>query len=112
MSLTALFLSICLHTQLPCDTVDVAYSGMPSDVLGRATMYHGGRTVIRINRSIQGGPHWLLRNTMLHEVAHLVVWQEYPNKLLSHHGRTFRGACQKLANAYGVSHQSCLEERV
>lgn len=107
MSLTALFLSICLQTQLPCADVGVSYSDLGKDTHGRATMMSSGRMVIQLHETLEATPHWIQREVMLHEIAHLVVWYENPQKIKSHHGSTFRHICKRLADTVGFGRTSC-----
>jgi hypothetical protein len=109
MSLTALFLSLCLYTPLPCDKVEVSYANLGTNVLGRATKMSTGRLIIQLDNSLKTSPDWLQRNVMLHEVSHLVVWHENPNRLLQHHGPTFRSACLHLAASYGAGKAGCIK---
>lgn len=122
MSLVALFMSICIHTTLPCDQVEVRYSNMESpkqgmwsgptvraNVLGRASVYSTGRQVIEINSIMKNYDEWRVRNVMLHEISHLVVWQEYPNQQVMPHGRKFRNACYKVSRAASLRQDPCRE---
>lgn len=120
MDLITLFMTLCLHTQLDCDAVQVDYvkfetgrlsmysgpSGLPQ-TLGRATIYRSGGMRIEINEQMEPWAEWRRRDVIIHELAHLVVWTENPNRMIGDHGSTFRRACYNIAEKAGVPRKRC-----
>lgn len=120
MDLITLFMTLCLHTQLDCDAVQVEYakfetgrlernlvpSGSPR-TLGRATIYRSGAMTIEINEQMEPWAEWRRRDVIIHELAHLVAWTENPHRIIDDHGRSFRKACYKIADKAGVPKKRC-----
>lgn len=112
MSITALFLSVCLHTSIDCESVEVSYSNLDRSVLGRATMMTSGRLIIKLAPSLGEAPLWLRRGVLLHETAHLVTWTENPDRILEDHGPTFTKTCEKLAKLSGYGDKICKDSQL
>jgi len=120
MDLITLFMTLCLHTQLDCDAVQVEYSKFetgrlvrsttPSLIpktLGRATMYANGTMTIEINGQMEPWAEWRRRDVLIHELAHLVAWTENPHRIIDDHGSIFRKACYKIADKAKVPRKRC-----
>ena len=106
MTLRELFLSVCLHTTLPCDEIEVRYAETPPESEAAALMYNSGRMEILFNPKIKKktSRH---KNTMVHEVAHLVVYQIKGRKPYIGHGYLFSNECIKLSMDYGIRVGHC-----
>ena len=120
MSLLALFMSICLHTDLACEDIEIEYSKLdapkvrntnaitlPPIVKGRATLFADGRQLIEINERMESWNEWQRRDVVMHEIAHMVVWHSHPDARIPAHGREFRHACYDIARAIGVPTKKC-----
>lgn len=119
MSLTALLMSMCLHTALPCEEIEIEWAPLKIDVgprdswggkpilKGRATIYEGGRKLIQINERLKDWTDWQVRDVVMHELAHHLTWHKHPTGKYPAHGRQFRHACYEIANAIKVPTVRC-----
>lgn len=106
MTLSALFMTFCLNTDLPCADIGVEYAKLGRGVKGQALLYRSGRMKIQISEKHKTQSERRLTLTMLHEVAHLIVYAtKGPNE--AHHGYAFKRACEGLALKSGMNRNSC-----
>ena len=108
--IVALFLSVCLHTDLPCEDITVQHKMYYSwNKLGEATVYKDGRQHIDINVWTKDWKEYKLKRIMIHEVAHLSAWAKNPGKRIPAHGRTHQRECQRIAKAMEFRSFFCIE---
>lgn len=107
MLLIELFLAVCLHTELPCEDINVGWGKTPKGSEAAAIMYSSGRMEILFNPQIKNKPSRHMR-TMIHEVAHLVVYQlEDRPKPYTGHGYIFKTECIKLSVDMDINSAHC-----
>lgn len=109
MNLTALFLSMCLNTGLPCEDINVGFGQTPTDIMGTAQLYNTGRMDITISTLIEDSAY-KTRETLAHEVAHLVVYSNNLKKgqrLNWGHNHHFMVACKKVSRSVGMNPKHC-----
>lgn len=72
MSLTALFLSLCIQTpQLNCNQISVELAELDYGIDGQSLLYSNGQTTIQIDQTLPPNGR-KIKETILHELAH--VW--------------------------------------
>ena len=74
MNLTTMLLTMCLNAGINCDNVTATFGETPRGTVGTAQVFTSGAMKIVISTKIENS-EWRVRHTMLHELAHVVVYQ-------------------------------------
>jgi len=106
MTLSAIFMTFCLNTDLACADIGVEYAKLDRGIKGQALLYRSGRMKIQISEKHKTQSERKLELTMLHEVAHLIVYATKGPKEAAH-GYAFKSACEELALKSGLNRNSC-----
>lgn len=99
-----LFLSICLMTALSCSDVNVEYTRLPFDTHAIAAIDIRGDYHILVDRSVKKKKGFEQRKIMIHEVAHLLVYEIDPTN--NTHNEVFDRVCERLSELAGVKPNS------
>lgn len=99
-----LFLAVCLITTFQCNEVNVAYVSLPFDTHAIAAVDYDGGYHIFLDNSIRRKTTSFKRKLMVHEIAHLLVYEKDPTN--NTHNEVFDKVCEKLSLAVGVKPNS------
>lgn len=99
-----LFLSICLMTTLSCGDVNVEYTRLPFDTHAIAGIDIRGDYHILVDPSVKKQKGFEQRKIMIHEVAHLLVYEMDPTN--NTHNEVFDEVCEQLSELMGVKPNS------
>lgn len=109
-NIAALFLSVCMHTDLPCEEVTVEHKMYWSwNTLADATVYTDGTQHININVWTKDWVEYKLKRIMIQEVALLSTWDKNPGKRIRNHGPTHQAECRRIARAMDFNSFFCIE---
>ena len=95
-----LFLSICLMTSLNCSDVNVEYYRLPFDTHAIAAIDIRGDYHILVDPSVKKQKSHRQRNIMIHEIAHLLVYEIDPTN--NTHNEVFDEVCEELSEVFEV----------
>ncbi len=102
-----IFMAICALTALDCDAVHVYYGNTRGfDNIAIAGIDTRGEYHIIVDRSsVRREGNIFMRQLMVHEIAHLIVYEQDPT--YTTHGELFQEACHNLVYLVGLrSHKT------
>lgn len=97
-----IFLMVCALTALDCDSVHVRYGNTGGfDNIAIAGIDRRGEYHVVVNRtSVRRESTNFKRQLMVHEIAHLLVYEEDPTNTT--HNEAFQKKCRELADKAGL----------
>ena len=99
-------LSVCLHTDLNCESIPVETTNLKQGIAGQAVLYKSGKTKIQVSESyIEDRGENKIRELLVHEYAHLITYAQ--GNVKSPHGRDFRTNCMALAELTNTRKSTC-----
>jgi predicted SprT family Zn-dependent metalloprotease len=101
MNLTTILITMCLNAGINCENVTATFGEPPRGTVGTAQLFTSGSMAIVISSKIKNS-EWRVRHTMLHEISHIVVYQQNiieGTKPDPTHNITFKKACKLVTQA-------------
>ena len=107
MNLTALVLTMCVHTSLDCEKVDVAYADLADSQLGRVTAYSNGYKTIEVANYLKNKHPYRTRNVIMQQLTYLAAWEDYPGHFINANRLAYKSTCSKIAWGIKVNTINC-----
>lgn len=99
-----IFLTVCMLTSLSCNDINVQYDRLPFDTYAIAAIDIYGNYHIFVDHSVRKKKSAIVREIVVHEVAHLLVFEADPSN--NTHNEAFDKQCEKLSERVGIKPNS------
>ena len=100
-ALTSYFMFVCALGGVDCKDIPITYEYFSPELKGMTLLFKDGRIKVGINRDLPAQSAQFTKETVTHEVAHILMIKNNKHRQRNPHGNAFKFYCGKLTREQG-----------